>query len=764
MHQRASDLTRTLAAAAILAVVLFAAGCSKPPAEQYKDYMASGQAFVDESDWAAAAIQFRNAARVVPTEAEPHYQLALVELQQKKLQDAYGSAVRAARLDPDHEQAHLLLAQFEVRYGKEESIWDSAQQRLERILAGGRDNTEALFYLAATRARLGEGDEARSLLEEAVQGSPEDLRAVLALAKIKVAENDIPGAEALLKGAIESSEDKRQPLLLLGRFYLDLKRDDDAAEQFNKALEIDPEFGVAMLAVASVHARKGENDEAEALFLKVSKLPEKRYRLLYGQFLAVSGKTDQAIAEYSRLVDVDPNDREARGSLVRAYLGAREFEKAERLLTQAVEEAPNDPAARLQRAELYRLLGRVDDSAADVARVLEFEPTSFEGHYLLSKLHEARGNARLQRQELDESLRLQPGSLAARVDMARSLLQSESPRSALDVLDEAPEAQLNSQPIRNARIGVLVQLGENEKARSELDIALKIQRTPELVFQDGVLRASEEDFAAARASFEEYLKARPRDLRGINQLAGTYVKEKQMARALEIVRSYAEQSPESAALQFNLGWWSKQAGDKLEAREAFEAAVAAGDQERSAMELAGLEIADGNEASARRLVEGVIAVNDRHLPAHKLLANLQEKAGELDEAVASYRRVLELNPDDAVALNNLAYRLAADGRDIDEALQQAQRAKELLPDNPAVSDTIGWIYHLKGVNELAAVHLKSAVAGNPNDATTRYHLAIALAESGDPVGAREAYSQGLEISPELPEAQLAKDAINKASN
>ena len=122
--------------AAILAVAVFAAGCSKPPAEQYKDYMASGQAFADESDWAAAAIQFRNAARVVPTEAEPLYQLALVELQQKKLQDAYGSAVRAARLDSDHEQAHLLLAQFEVRYGKEESIWDSAQQRLETTKTG----------------------------------------------------------------------------------------------------------------------------------------------------------------------------------------------------------------------------------------------------------------------------------------------------------------------------------------------------------------------------------------------------------------------------------------------------------------------------------------------------------------------------------------------------------------------------------------------------------------------------------------------------
>ena len=763
MLQRASDLTRTLAAAAILAVALMAAGCSKPPAEQYKDYMASGQAFVDESDWAAAAIQFRNAARVMPNEADPHYQLALVELQQKKLQDAYGSAARAARIDPDHEQAHLLLAQFEVRYG-EESNWDSAQQRLERILAGGRDNTEALFYLAATRARLGEGDEARSLLEEAVQNSPEDLRAVLALAKIKVAENDIPGAEALLKGAIESSEDKRQPLLLLGRFYLDLKRDDDAAEQFNKALEIDPEFGVAMLAIASVHARKSENDQAEALFLKVSKLPEKRYRLLYGQFLAVSGKTDEAITEYARLVEADPTDREARGSLVRAYLATREFEKSERLLTQAVEEAPNDPDARLQRAELYRLLGRLEDSAADVARVLEVEPTSFEGHYLLSKLHEVRGNPRLQRQELDESLRLQPGSMAARVDMARALLQSENPRSALDVLDEAPEAQRNSLPIRNARIGVLVHLGENEKARTQLDIALKIQRTPELVFQDAVLLANEENYEAARASFKEYLEARPRDLRGINQLAGTYVKENKMARALEVVRSYAEQSPESAELQFYLGWWNKQAGYKEEAREAFTAAVAAGDQERSGMELAGLDIADGNVDSARKLVEGVIAVNDRHLPAHKLLANLQEKAGELDEAVASYRRVLELNPDDAVALNNLAYRLAADGRDIDEALQQAQRAKELLPDNPAVSDTIGWIYHLKGVNEMAAVHLKSAVAGNPNDATTRYHLAIALAESGDPVGARESYSEGLALNPDLPEAQLAKDAINKAGN
>ena len=52
--------------------------------------------------------------------------------------------------------------------------------------------------------------------------------------------------------------------------------------------------------------------------------------------------------------------------------------------------------------------------------------------------------------------------------------------------------------------------------------------------------------------------------------------------------------------------------------------------------------------------------------------------------------------------------------------------KERLPDNPAVMDTLGWIYYLKGTYFNAVAEFQDSLARNPNDPTVNYHLGLAL--------------------------------------
>lgn len=105
------------------------------------------------------------------------------------------------------------------------------------------------------------------------------------------------------------------------------------------------------------------------------------------------------------------------------------------------------------------------------------------------------------------------------------------------------------------------------------------------------------------------------------------------------------------------------------------------------------------------------------------LGLLREQTGDLTGAERTYRRAIELDPDHANALNNLAYLLAAKMSSPSAALPYAQRAHKLAPHVAPVLDTLGWTYHLLGRHREALPLLEDAARRAPDDREIRSHLA-----------------------------------------
>jgi len=77
-----------------------------------------------------------------------------------------------------------------------------------------------------------------------------------------------------------------------------------------------------------------------------------------------------------------------------------------------------------------------------------------------------------------------------------------------------------------------------------------------------------------------------------------------------------------------------------------------------------------------------------------------------------------------------------------------QRALEIVAtltqsNDPAVLDTVGWVYYRGGRIDDAKIYLARAVAALPNAPLLRYHQARVLADSGDANGARMALTEAL---------------------
>jgi len=151
----------------------------------------------------------------------------------------------------------------------------------------------------------------------------------------------------------------------------------------------------------------------------------------------------------------------------------------------------------------------------------------------------------------------------------------------------------------------------------------------------------------------------------------------------------------------------------------------------------------------------VLGKNDASTAAHLMLAETEWQAGNSGTAIAQYRKVLERDSRNIMALNGLGYLSADQANQPDEVLKYAQQAKELAPQDPAVEDTIGWVYYRKGLYAVAAEHLEAAVAKEPN-ARRRYHLAMAYFKSGDRPRGTVQLNQALKMDATLPEAATAQ--------
>jgi Tfp pilus assembly protein PilF len=126
-----------------------------------------------------------------------------------------------------------------------------------------------------------------------------------------------------------------------------------------------------------------------------------------------------------------------------------------------------------------------------------------------------------------------------------------------------------------------------------------------------------------------------------------------------------------------------------------------------------VDAAEGKLDSARGILNELLKTEPRHADALALLASLEHQAGNYQAAAEAYRKALDIQPRNVLALNNLAFLLVENLGRPDEGLQLAQKAKELAPESAAVDDTLGWAYYHKGLYGSAVQHLERAASG-PN--------------------------------------------------
>ena len=156
-----------------------------------------------------------------------------------------------------------------------------------------------------------------------------------------------------------------------------------------------------------------------------------------------------------------------------------------------------------------------------------------------------------------------------------------------------------------------------------------------------------------------------------------------------------------------------------------------------------------NWTGARAALEEATRRDDSLAGAHLELALLDEREGKRDSAIERYKRVVALNPNHVVALNNLAYAVAVFQKRPAEAKSYAQRAATIDNRSAAILDTLGWIEYLLGNHAEALKLLATAARADPKNAEIRLHTAFAAAAMGATGAADTELNAALSLDPSL---------------
>jgi tetratricopeptide (TPR) repeat protein len=316
------------------------------------------------------------------------------------------------------------------------------------------------------------------------------------------------------------------------------------------------------------------------------------------------------------------------------------------------------------------------------------------------------------------------------------------------------ERQPNDAQARLIRIQARIGLKEGDKVRPDLEALVK--QNPgfgDAVYQLATLYMAGKEYAKAQEQFQRLWEGtgpnKQPDLRGFIGLQEVKLRQGHSSQAIDALRDLVQKNPNQPSLRLTLANFQAEAALQLpesnaERQPLIEEAAANYQQiakslpnaSETYIRLGTLYRMLNRNDDAIKAFDAAAKADPRNAEAFLNRAMVFEATGQTEKARAAYAQTLGVDPDNVVALNNLAFMNADANQNLDQAMTYAERAKKRLPTNASVSDTLGYVYLRKNLNEDAVRELQSAVNGDPKNASYRLHLAMALLNRGDKTGAR----------------------------
>jgi tetratricopeptide (TPR) repeat protein len=469
--------------------------------------------------------------------------------------------------------------------------------------------------------------------------------------------------------------------LLLGQLYTLAHDTPHAEEQFKAAQRIDPSSEDVVLNLARLYSDSGDMTHAIQVLSAVP-ADDRTAKMDYALGMSYDQlkQNKNAIDAYGKAFDMEPDNLDAERGLAQALLNDNQLSPALKHFEAISTADPQDAQTYVRIAEIERRQGHYEQALTTLKKAKALASDSVELGY----------NEAL----TDDSL--------GHYDDAVQTLQSLVKQST------HPDGQY-SDGEKNNRSIFLDRLANVYKEQQKTDLAVQTYQL--MVAMGG-------DYAE----------------RGYQGQVDAYRDAKQYDKATQVAQQAALAMPKDKTIQLML---ASQLADSGKVEEGIKLAKAqlhgdAGDREVNLV-LAQIytrlrrwkDAADEIDAA-----DALATKQDDKIYIYFLRGALDERQKHFDSSEEQFRKILAIDPDNAMTLNYLGYMLGDRGVKLDDALAMVQKAVQEEPQNGAYLDSLGWVYFKMGQYALAEANLRKASERMGSDPAVHDHLGELYEKTG----------------------------------
>lgn len=607
---------------------------------------------------------------------------------------------------------------------------EEADKYLSLFLSDHPGMIDVKQFLALAKLRKKDYEAARELLDSVLAKEPNNPFALKLMGDLEFAQGHREKGVEYRQRAVALSKPEDAKKAALGAELLRVQDRQKVLGALKNSSEIDANLAQNLTAIVFEHLHAKQFEAALAVINQIKKKAPGNSLgdHLLGTSYRVQNNPAKALAAFNAALAKAPGNPAIVHELAQMALRERNIGKARQLYEQALTANPKDLPTQVRLAELD---------------VME-------------------GNFKTMEQRLTDAIADHPKALEPRMMLAAYYLNKGQPERGQPLLQDV---QVNY--LSNAGLLTLlahIQLVNRQSAQAFVTIQFLIKAHPQSAMAHYLLArvySERRDKPNMNKALEKAIaldrKFLPARYMKVKLLASENQMEAANAELQSLLEEFGE-SPETLELK---AWFATARNKPKEAVAAYQTLWEKDHSTASAINIARAKWRAGEQEAALDILEQWLAWHPEDTPAHLALAEFYAARSNFEESIRRLESVLRYQPDNILAMNNLAWLFRS--RSPDKAYTLAQRAVALAPQAHNALDTLALIELDRGEATQAITLLKRALELAPTDKPIQYHLALALDKAGRRADAIHSLNAVLADANFFPEQKDAKQMLNRLS-
>ena len=622
----------------------------------------------------------------------------------------------------------------------------SGGTQTETKSAGPEQNTakrraEAYYHFSLARTYEESGNFLNAVDEykKAIQQDPKSPSLYIELANAYLRNRQLNNAIREAENAVRIDPESLEAHRLLGSIYYNIVRNEDsgraptsseylkkAIQEYEKICSLDSSDTNSLVVLSLLYRYDGQGDKAvETAKRLLDRAPSSEAGLAnLAQIYSEQGNTQEAINVFKKALEVNPNSPRILEQMAIAYEQVKDYPNAIQTYRKAM--VLDEDSLELRKGLAQALLDNKQDEEAEkeFLKILEADPDEGVAYFRLAQIYKNRRDFDKALTHYNKASSILVGSLEISFNIA--LLYEE-----LGKYEKAEE-----------RFQQLLKLTEKPAGNYS---ASEKQNRGAFLTHAGYVSQQLEKYPQAIAYFTELKTMNPENAaRAESYIIDTYRASKQLDKALTTSENAVKAHPQDKDLKLLHADVLSESGKGAEAIERLQKMLE-GSEDDAKIYSAMIQVyqRDKKFKDAEKTLLTAEKFFKNKEGYHFMLGSMYERQKEYDKAEKTFKKVIELNPKHAAALNYLGYMLADRGIRLEESLDLIKKAVDLDPNNGAYLDSLGWAYFKLNRVDEAETYLKKALDRVRKDPTIHEHLGDVYYRKGQYAEARAAWELSL---------------------